>query len=148
MKSSLLLIAFLLVGLIALVGCTTENKDNNVVACTMEAQVCPDGSSVVRVAPSCEFTPCPSNNTCSCPEGYVQEGTSCNPECYYSTPKCLMPSIQCTTMNTQLANPASVNCVNNNGTLEIVDTNEGQVGMCTLPGGKVCEEWSYLRGEC
>jgi hypothetical protein len=28
-------------------------------ACTMEAKVCPDGSSVGRVGPNCEFAPCP-----------------------------------------------------------------------------------------
>ena len=32
---------------------------------------------------------------CRCPEGYVQEGNVCNPKCYYSTPRCLAPSIQC-----------------------------------------------------
>lgn len=36
---------------------------------------------------------------CQCPEGYVQEGDICNPKCYYSTPKCLMPSIQCNATN-------------------------------------------------
>ncbi len=29
------------------------------VACTMEAKLCPDGSSVGRTGPSCEFAPCP-----------------------------------------------------------------------------------------
>jgi eight-cysteine-cluster-containing protein len=29
------------------------------VSCTLEAKVCPDGSSVGRVPPSCEFAPCP-----------------------------------------------------------------------------------------
>ncbi len=29
------------------------------VMCTMEAKICPDGSSVGRMPPSCEFTPCP-----------------------------------------------------------------------------------------
>jgi len=29
------------------------------VACIMEAKVCPDGSSVGRSGPNCEFTPCP-----------------------------------------------------------------------------------------
>ncbi len=48
----------------------------------------------------------------------------------------------------QIANPASTNCVDHNGTFSIVDTNEGQVGMCALPSGKVCEEWAYFRGEC
>ncbi|MCK9352482.1 MAG: Hint domain-containing protein [Candidatus Pacebacteria bacterium] len=28
------------------------------VACTMEAKICPDGSSVGRTGPNCEFTPC------------------------------------------------------------------------------------------
>ncbi len=31
------------------------------VACTMEAKICPDGSSVGRTGPNCEFTPCPTN---------------------------------------------------------------------------------------
>lgn len=29
-------------------------------ACTQEAKLCPDGSSVGRTGPNCEFTPCPS----------------------------------------------------------------------------------------
>jgi len=33
--------------------------------------------------------------TCTCPEGYRQEGEACNPECYYSTHKCLRPSLSC-----------------------------------------------------
>ncbi|MFA5125980.1 MAG: DUF333 domain-containing protein [archaeon] len=56
----------------------------------------------------------------------------------------------CTGSNagTQLANPASVNCTDHNGSLEIIDTNEGQIGICTLPNGKQCEEWAYYRKEC
>lgn len=30
------------------------------VACTLEAKLCPDGSSVGRVPPNCEFAPCPT----------------------------------------------------------------------------------------
>jgi len=49
----------------------------------------------------------------------------------------------------QLANPASVYCINNSGTLEIkTDASGGQVGICTLSNGKTCEEWAYFRGEC
>jgi hypothetical protein len=33
------------------------------VACTLDAKICPDGSSVGRVAPSCEFAPCPEAMT-------------------------------------------------------------------------------------
>ena len=32
------------------------------VACTMEAKICPDGSSVGRVPPDCEFAPCPKKS--------------------------------------------------------------------------------------
>lgn len=30
-------------------------------ACTMEAKICPDGSSVGRQGPNCDFSPCPTN---------------------------------------------------------------------------------------
>jgi hypothetical protein len=32
---------------------------NEPIACTLDAKVCPDGTAVGRVAPSCEFAPCP-----------------------------------------------------------------------------------------
>src|ERR1035437_4759143 len=34
-------------------------QNNQPVACTMEAKLCPDGSSVARTGPKCEFTACP-----------------------------------------------------------------------------------------
>ena len=47
-----------------------------------------------------------------------------------------------------LANPASVFCEENGGTLEIRDQAAGQVGYCVFPDGSECEEWAYYRGEC
>ena len=35
------------------------DKQNNSVACTMEAKLCPDGSAVGRSGPNCEFAACP-----------------------------------------------------------------------------------------
>ncbi|MFH1134331.1 MAG: hypothetical protein V1735_07645 [Nanoarchaeota archaeon] len=32
---------------------------------------------------------------CRCTSGYRKEGDACNPECYYATPRCLAPSVQC-----------------------------------------------------
>lgn len=32
---------------------------DNLVACTMDVKICPDGSYVGRVAPNCDFAPCP-----------------------------------------------------------------------------------------
>lgn len=34
---------------------------------------------------------------CNCPENYVQQGNYCTPKCYFSTPRCLLPSILCNT---------------------------------------------------
>lgn len=39
------------------------SKQTSPIACTLEAKLCPDGSSVSRVSPSCEFAQCPSNLT-------------------------------------------------------------------------------------
>jgi hypothetical protein len=41
------------------VGVSPLPKNNEAVACTMEAKVCPDGSSVGRSGPNCEFAACP-----------------------------------------------------------------------------------------
>lgn len=42
-------------------GRLSNNPSNNQPrACTQEAKICPDGSSVGRTGPNCEFTPCPS----------------------------------------------------------------------------------------
>lgn len=43
---------------VLLFGCG-KTPQNEPVACTMEAKLCPDGSSVGRVPPSCEFAACP-----------------------------------------------------------------------------------------
>ncbi|MEN9802324.1 MAG: hypothetical protein RLZ37_1449 [Actinomycetota bacterium] len=49
--------------------------------------------------------------------------------------------------STQIANPASEFCVEQGGTLEIVDEADGQVGYCTLPDGTRVEEWEYYRSQ-
>jgi uncharacterized protein len=48
-----------------------------------------------------------------------------------------------------MANPASVNCVNLGGELKIKKDREGgEYGQCLFPNGKICEEWALYRGEC
>ncbi len=37
-----------------------DNPMEPAVACTMDAKMCADGSAVGRVAPDCQFAPCPS----------------------------------------------------------------------------------------
>jgi putative hemolysin len=46
-------------------------------------------------------------------------------------------------------NPASVNCTTHGGTLKIETGKDGgQVGICTFPNGRQCEEWAFMRKEC
>jgi|GEM_PF-3353578 len=61
-KSTIILISFLLVVAIGTrVYVILKNKETNEqVFCTMDAKMCPDGSYVGRVAPNCEFAPCPN----------------------------------------------------------------------------------------
>ena len=47
-------ILFILILLVFVVGCTEKP-----VACTEEAKICSDGSSVGRIPPDCEFAECP-----------------------------------------------------------------------------------------
>jgi putative hemolysin len=50
---------------------------------------------------------------------------------------------------TQLANPASQNCVKQGGTLKIERRPDGgQYGVCIFTDNYQCEEWALLRGEC
>lgn len=47
-----------------------------------------------------------------------------------------------------MPNPASVNCIDLGGTLEIHDVDAGELGVCVFPDGAMCEEWALFRGEC
>ncbi len=51
--------------------------------------------------------------------------------------------------NTQLANPASVNCVEKGGFLRIVKRGDGgEYGICFFEDNRQCEEWALMRGDC
>ncbi|WP_262349069.1 DUF333 domain-containing protein [Enterobacter asburiae] len=43
-----------------------------------------------------------------------------------------------------MANPASVYCVKQNGKLDIIKEAGGEVGYCTLQSGERIEEWSLF----
>jgi putative hemolysin len=54
-----------------------------------------------------------------------------------------------TDADAEIANPASVYCEEQGGTLEIrTGADGGQVGYCLFDDGSECEEWAYYRGEC
>ncbi len=56
-KNAFLIIAIILI--VILGGFYFFSSREQQIACTLEAKICPDGSSVSRVAPNCDFAPCP-----------------------------------------------------------------------------------------
>jgi putative hemolysin len=58
-------------------------------------------------------------------------------------------SVGSTTSQTQIANPASVNCIKVRGTVQILKRGDGgEYGLCYFEDNRACEEWALLRGEC
>lgn len=48
-----------------------------------------------------------------------------------------------------LANPASVNCVEQGGEVIIrIDGSGGEYGVCLFDDNRQCEEWAMFRGDC
>lgn len=63
---ALILIVLIIIGVLAIGGGTyyfLVKKAPKQVACTQEAKICPDGSTVGRTGPKCEFTECPTVKT-------------------------------------------------------------------------------------
>lgn len=49
----------------------------------------------------------------------------------------------------QLANPASVNCIEKGGTLQITKRGDGgEYGVCFFEDNRQCEEWALFYGNC
>lgn len=53
----------------------------------------------------------------------------------------------CAQQAAQMANPASVYCETKGGKITIKNTEQGQIGICTLPDGTEIEEWELYRRE-
>lgn len=72
-----------------------------------------------------------------------------NPQLPLSQKVLSMAGVKTSGKISQIANPASVFCEQNSGTLEIItDLSGWQSWLCHLPDGNVCDEWAYMRGEC
>lgn len=72
--------------------CIKDWRIEEPVVCPEDARTCPDGSTVVRVPPSCEFESCPREPVCGnnkCEEG-ESDYTYC-PPCTRQEPPCLAP---------------------------------------------------------
>ena len=73
MKKIILLLFSLMI--IFIIGCNVKNKP---IVCTQDAKLCPDGSSVGRIPPNCEFAECPATRE-NPTEGQGEENY-CTPE--------------------------------------------------------------------
>ena len=48
-----------------------------------------------------------------------------------------------------MANPASKNCIDKGGKLEIrTDPQGNESGMCMFKDGSSCDEWAFMNGQC
>ena len=129
---------------------TTGSGDIGTVACTMEAKICPDGSSVGRVGPNCEFAECPiagaQGSSCStnrdCGAGYecvdgspvIREGTQ-NLRCW----KIGAPRPICLSGNTRINTP--------DGDVIIKDMKKGMKVWTTDKNGKKMSGTIILAGK-
>lgn len=50
--------------------------------------------------------------------------------------------------NIALANPASANCLQLGGVLDLRENANGQYGVCLFEDNRQCEEWALFRGQC
>lgn len=67
------LFIFGIISVVFLAGCIGSEKsasvgNNDVVFCTEDAKICPDGTAVSRTPPDCEFAACPQLNSAVMPE--------------------------------------------------------------------------------
>ncbi|MDD4995557.1 MAG: DUF333 domain-containing protein [Patescibacteria group bacterium] len=58
------------------------------------------------------------------------------------------PGIEDALQPVGLANPASENCVQKGGTLEMRTNKNGEYGVCLFEDNRQCEEWALFRGNC
>ncbi|HBC72512.1 hypothetical protein A2379_05255 [Candidatus Amesbacteria bacterium RIFOXYB1_FULL_47_13] len=58
-KRAIFLILIIFLAITVLVWFKTSANRPLIYACPMDANVCPDGTSVGRVLPDCKFAPCP-----------------------------------------------------------------------------------------
>lgn len=49
---------------------------------------------------------------------------------------------------TSMANPASVNCLDKGGSLEMRENKKGQYWVCLFEDNRQCEEWALMKSDC
>jgi putative hemolysin len=120
-----------------------KNYPEKSVACSMDAKLCPDGSSVERSGSNCEFAPCPEEKENSKSNPSPDEKNNSN---LIQAEKCYQQISEAANNldHPGMANPAAVFCTCMGGKLESVETAAGQDANCIV-GGKTYSQWEYFR---
>jgi putative hemolysin len=61
---------------------------------------------------------------------------------------CCIALAGCGEPDAGIANPASVYCEEQGGTVERIDEDGAEHGVCVFDDGSECDEWAFYRGEC
>jgi len=144
----LFLLGVLLVMLVLAAGCTQQTATPPVTTPAQSAIANPASvncgqiggtTEIKKDASGGEYGMCTFANGTSCEEWSLFRNEGC---------KAGVDAAATTAASANMANPASVACVNAGGSLEIKkDATGGEYGMCTFANGTSCEEWALFRGE-
>lgn len=126
---------------------TSAPRSEDLVACTMEAKLCPDGSAVGRSGPHCEFAACPDATTTpsggqgiapynSGIEGVVMAGPTCPVERTPPDPQCADKPIQTKVTIVRGNNATSVVAV-------LTSDAQGKFTISLPPGAYTVESGPY-----
>lgn len=119
--------------------------------CTSEAKICPDGSSLVRTGPNCEFTPCPTiSNTkiTLSPQKQTPDIPSCNPHQLQLVVQLLPATTEETVqqmiiaLNIKNVNKGMSKRNENKSEIKFKITNQGEFDVRKFPGEKFADYYN------
>jgi eight-cysteine-cluster-containing protein len=117
----------------------TQDPDCGTGGCS--GQICGLKEKVEDVVTTCEYRPeydCLNLTSCKCIDGI----------CQWEENNAYMACTENLSEKIELANPASVYCIEQGYELEMREDENGSYGVCISPDGLECEEWALYRGEC
>lgn len=127
--------------ILTLSACTTEQKKPEAVSMANPASVyCTQNGGTLTMKKDTNGS---ETGICT-----FANGKSCEEWAFYRK-ECSNSSEPRQPVNVGMANPASVHCINNGGTLSIKkDAKGAESGVCTFANGKSCDDWAFYRKEC
>lgn len=106
-------LVLIIAGILLAMSLSDKGVQDEPVACTMEAKLCPDGSAVGRTGPSCEFAPCPSGGQFTAEGNIVRNNPGLKPDTWYL----VYESAAAPALTTELIFDAESECVSEGRTI-------------------------------